>query len=156
MVSSKLLAGYNFFGQNCNFWGQNCNFFGQIAIVFYMVLKDFSELQSFATQIWKVEEGAIISITLLMQSSQWDNLPNNGPHLIFVSHISHGVSVKNFKWEEFFHIERERDPCSNLSFHTQCVILHTMCNLTHKCNFTHKRSFSHFSQFYIHSKILHT
>ena len=60
-------------------------------------------------------------------------------YLIIVSHASHGVSVKKFKWGEFFHIESEREPC---------VILHIMCNFmrtvwfyTHCVNLAYSSNF---------------
>ena len=59
------------------------------------------------------------------------------PYLIFVHSINSGASVKEFDWGEFFHNQREKDfwqLCTvvhSVLFHTQCVILHTVCNFTH-------------------------
>ena len=49
-----------------------------------------------------------------------------GPYLIFVTHATHGVSVKKWKWEEFFPYWTRKGSLCNLIdgvlCHTQCVI----------------------------------
>ena len=56
-------------------------------------------------------------------------------YLIFVASINSGASVKFIDWGEFFHSQRKKDfwQCTfvhSVLFHTQCVILLTVCNLT--------------------------
>ena len=61
----------------------------------------------------------------------WKNAIMKHPiaQLILVAHAAHGVSVKFFNWEDFFLLNM----CNFVHivlFHTQCVILHTLCNFT--------------------------
>ena len=55
-----------------------------------------------------------------------DLLSGNDAYLILVPDVTSDVSVTYSKWGEFFHIERERDPC---------VILYTVCYFTHCVQF---------------------
>ena len=63
---------------------------------------------------------------------------NSMPYLIFVASISSSTSVKSFDWGEFFHNAKGAPDrhilgdvvLSSVSFYTQCVILHTVCNFT--------------------------
>ena len=83
----------------------------------------------------------------------WDIITE--PYLILVANATNGVSVKIFKWEEFFDNERKISHTVfnftySLYFYTRCVILQTVFNFTHSvyfytqcvilhsvCNFTH-------------------
>ena len=58
-------------------------------------------------------------------------------YVIFVHSINSGASVKKLTEGNFFHNQRKKDSWQLCTFvhsvlsHTQCVILHTVCNFTH-------------------------
>ena len=68
-------------------------------------------------------------------------------YLIFVTHATHGVSVKMLKWGELFPYWTQTESlCKfvhSVQFYIQYVILYTVCNFTQLYNFTQVYNFTH-------------